>query len=383
MIIIKLFRFIKEEFPKLADSLKIDKVAENFHLFINKLIKKFCQIWSIKLNYNTEEIYNEICDNFESMITKKLYNQIFCSSRKDREEDYKFDYLLEKYQFITPDLFEIPSSVLDNNYLSMAINKLSIINQCKSPKEKLYTFMNVVNILSIMYSKNSNKETSPGADEIFPLIIFTVIKGKVPKLKSNQNYCDLFRHISRKQGIEDYYLETFRAVINFISSLEEHDLNVSKEQFKKLSENSEKNLFLKLKDYENPYFKNQNQEMIISFLVDKNIKNFINVPIAKKNILNIDNDKIYKKYFNEDIEKFDKEKLNDMNIDFKEVLYLINSYKKNDYNERETKEDEENKQNILDFFENNKKIEKENNINGLNDNIISPFGGKIAKLIDI
>ena len=265
----------------------------------------------------------------------------------------------------------------------MAINKLSTINQCKCPKDKLYTFMNVVNILSLMYSKNSNKETSPGADEIFPLIIFTVIKGKVPKLKSNQNYCDLFRHISRKQGIEDYYLETFRAVINFISSLEEHDLNVSKEQFKKLSENSEKNLFLKLKDYENPYFKNQNQEMIISFLVDKNIKNFINVPIAKKNILNIDNDKIYKKYFNEDIEKFDKEKLNDMNIDFKEVLYLINSYKKNDYNERETKEDEENKQNILDFFENNKKIEKENNINGLNDNIISPFGGKIAKLIDI
>ena len=115
----------------------------------------------------------------------------------------------------------------------MAINKLSTINQCKCPKDKLYTFMNVVNILSIMYSNNSNKETSPGADEIFPLIIFTVIKSKVPKLKSNLNYIDLFRHNSRKQGIEDYYLETFRAVINFINSIDEHDLNISKEQFKK------------------------------------------------------------------------------------------------------------------------------------------------------
>lgn len=32
--------------------------------------------------------------------------------------------------------------------------------------------------------------------------------------------------------------------------------------------------------------------------------------------------------FNEDIEKFDDEKLNDMKIDFKEVLYLIDSNKK-------------------------------------------------------
>jgi hypothetical protein len=268
----------------------------------------------------------------------------------------------------------------------MAINKLSTINQCKCPKDKLYTFMNVVNILSIMYSKNSNKETSPGADEIFPLIIFTVIKSKVPKLKSNQNYCDLFRHNTRKQGIEDYYLETFRAVINFINSIDEHDLNISKEQFKKLSEESEKKLFLKLKEYENPYFRNQSEEMIISYLNNKSYQNFNDIPVVKNNVLNIDIDKIYNKYFNEDIEKFDDEKLNDMKIDFKEVLYLIDSFKKKDYEENEGKDNNTIKQNILDFFENENKVKNETNINENNnfaEEIMESFGGKIAKLIDI
>jgi len=270
----------------------------------------------------------------------------------------------------------------------MAINKLSTINQCKCPKDKLYTFMNVVNILSIMYSNNSNKETSPGADEIFPLIIFTVIKSKVPKLKSNQNYIDLFRHNSRKQGIEDYYLETFRAVINFINSIDEHDLNISKEQFKKLSQESEKYLFFKLKEYQNPYFRNQSEEMILSFLNNKNYQNFNDVPVIKNNVLNIDVDKIFNKYFNEDIEKFDDEKLNDMKIDFKEVLYLIDSNKKKDDNENDEKDNNKQnniKQNILDFFENENKVKNESNINENNfaEEIMETFGGKIAKLIDI
>jgi hypothetical protein len=228
-------------------------------------------------------------------------------------------------------LFEIPLSIIDNNYLTMAINKLTTINQYKTPKDKLYTFMNVVNILSLMYSKNSNKETSPGADEVFPLLIFTIIKGKVPKLKSNQIYCDLFRHNSRKNGIEDYYLETFKAVINFITDMAFNELKISKEEFNDLCFKNEKKIFSNFKEYQNPYyFCNQSRSMIFKFLNNKNYKKFNDVPVIKnKNLLNIDIDKIYKKYFNEDIEKFNDEKLNEMESDFKEVLSLIDIYKKN------------------------------------------------------
>ena len=143
-----------------------------------------------------------------------------------------------------------------------------------------------------------------------------------------------------------------------------------------------------MKEYQNPYFRNQSEEMILSFLNNKNYQTFNDVPVIKNNILNIDVDKIFNKYFNEDIEKFDDEKLNDMKIDFKEVLYLIDSNKKKDDNENDEKDNNKQnniKQNILDFFENENKVKNESNINENNfaEEIMETFGGKIAKLIDI
>ena len=92
--------------------------------------------------------------------------------------------------------------------------------------------------------------------------------------------------------------------------------------------------------------------------------------------------------FNEDIEKFDDEKLNDMKIDFKEVLYLIDSNKKKMIMKNDDKDNNKQnniKQNILDFFENENKVKNESNINENNfaEEIMETFGGKIAKLIDI
>ena len=144
-----------------------------------------------------------------------------------------------------------------------------------------------------------------------------------------------------------------------------------------------------MKEYQNPYFRNQSEEMILSFLNNKNYQTFNDVPVIKNNVLNIDVDKIFNKYFNEDIEKFDDEKLNDMKIDFKEVLYLIDSNKKKDDNENDEKDNNKQnniKQNILDFFENENKVKNETNINENNnfaEEIMESFGGKIAKLIDI
>jgi hypothetical protein len=52
-----------------------------------------------------------------------------------------------------------------------------------------------------------------------------------------------------------------------------------------------------LKEYQNPYFRNQSEEMILSFLNNKNYQTFNDVPVIKNNVLNIDVDKIFNKYF--------------------------------------------------------------------------------------
>ena len=104
--------FIFDEFPKLATQIDKKALGQKFQNFITKLITKFCQIWKIKLTYQSENLYHELCDNFETLLTKKLYNKIFCSTRSEKEEDFFFDHLLEQYQFITPKFLDIDDEVI-------------------------------------------------------------------------------------------------------------------------------------------------------------------------------------------------------------------------------------------------------------------------------
>lgn len=75
----KIKKFIFEEFPILASQMDKQSLGEKFQTFITKLITEFCQIWKIKLTYQSEQLYQELCDNFENMLTKKLYNKYLIS----------------------------------------------------------------------------------------------------------------------------------------------------------------------------------------------------------------------------------------------------------------------------------------------------------------
>lgn len=327
----KIKTFIFDEFPKLATQIDKKALGQKFQNFISKLIIEFCQIWKIKLTYQSENLYHELCDNFESLLTKKLYNKIFCSTRSEKEEDFFFDHLLEKYQFITPKYLDIDDSVIDELYFSAAINKLAMINQYKSPKDKMLTFINVVSILSIMYSKFSKKETSPGAEEVFPLLVFTVIKGKIPKLKSNLNYYTLFRHASRIESQEDYYLQTLSAVIKFIDNLSSENLNINKEEFEqKLKTYTEKQKEF-LKKYINPFSRNQDEVLILKYLKgkDDDITKTNNSQFRQNHIFSIDLNKLYNDYYSVDFESFTPEKMDEMLNDFKAVLKLTDSFIQN------------------------------------------------------
>ena len=322
--------FIFDEFPKLATQIDKKALGQKFQNFITKLITNFCQIWKIKLTYQSENLYHELCDNFETLLTKKLYNKIFCSTRSEKEEDFFFDHLLEQYQFITPKFLDIDENVIDDLYFSAAINKLSMINQYKSPKDKMLTFINVVSILSIMYSKFSKKETSPGAEEVFPLLVFTVIKGKIPKLKSNLNYYTLFRHASRIESQEDYYLQTLSAVIKFIDNLSSENLNVTKEEFNSKLKLYKEQQNEKMKKYINPFSRNQDEVLILKYLKGKEEDiTKANTQFRHNHIFSIDFNKIYNDYYSVDFDTFTPEKMDEMLNDFKAVLKLTDSFIQN------------------------------------------------------
>ncbi len=358
--IIKFFyRYIFEDFSKLTLEKNINEIALDFQKFIRFITNEFCKLNKIQLDSTTEDIYNNIIDNFESIISKKLYNKIFCSTRKEKEEDFIFDNLLSKYSFITPDHLEIKNKILNDVYLNTAINKLSTINLNKTPKEKILTFINTIKIIATMVEKYSDKkDTSCGADEVFPILVYICIKGKIQKLKSNINYIILFRNEVRLQGMEDYYKENFNGVIKFIENLKFTDLKIDEDEFNKNIKLYENNFNNDLEKNKNSLEEIYNENTIIEFLKDKNIdKNLEEYRIYKNNYKNrfgFNTNKFYYDYLNDSIIQFNINELINMKESYKNILNLIDDYKnENGCVKEENKNNQNNQnQNIFDFFSN-------------------------------
>ena len=77
--------YISKDFPKYLNTLNMEEIGQKNQEFTNKLILEFCKLWDIILTYETEEEYNIICDSFESILTKKIYNKIFSSTFEDKK----------------------------------------------------------------------------------------------------------------------------------------------------------------------------------------------------------------------------------------------------------------------------------------------------------
>ena len=73
---------------------------------ITELIELYIKIFNINLEED-ENGYEEICDGFESIITKKLFNYIFSINKEDIINDYNLDLKIRDFSFIKPEHLEI------------------------------------------------------------------------------------------------------------------------------------------------------------------------------------------------------------------------------------------------------------------------------------
>ena len=108
-----------------------------------------------------------------------------------------------------------------------------MINQFKPPKDKGVILINFCNILTSMITENANKNHTKiaGADEVFPMVVYVILKGNVKKLKSNLRYIQLFRHETRMESQEEYYFTTINSAMEFIENSNYNKLNIKEIEF--------------------------------------------------------------------------------------------------------------------------------------------------------
>ena len=97
---------------------ELSKIIQNK---ITELIELYIKIFKINLEED-ENGYEEICDGFESIITKKLFNYIFSTNKQDIINDYNIDLKIKQFSFIKPEHLEIKNEIINDIYINTAIN---------------------------------------------------------------------------------------------------------------------------------------------------------------------------------------------------------------------------------------------------------------------
>ncbi len=117
-----------------------------------------------------------------------------------------------------------------------------MINQFKPPKDKGVILINFCNILTSMITENANKSQTKiaGADEVFPMVVYVILKGNIRKLKSNLRYIQYFRHETRLESQEEYYFTTINSALEFIENSNYNKLNIREMEFNTSLDESDK-----------------------------------------------------------------------------------------------------------------------------------------------
>jgi hypothetical protein len=205
---------------------------------------------------------------------------------------------------------------------------------------------------------NTNRKRIAGADEVYPLIVYALLKSNVMKLKSNLNYIKTFRHESRMESSDEYYFTTVYTAVGFIEDINYKQLNITKDDFIRLCAEGEERELERMKmpktvfkSIQIIYLGNNDENCLVYFLSEKQNTNtdYLEINDVKEHILNntssvinksllynndsskypllkVDLESLYKEYFSSEFVDFTINKLEKLFNDFKLILRLIDSF---------------------------------------------------------
>jgi hypothetical protein len=315
-IIIELEDFIQNNFPIFLKE-DINIISENFFTFLSKISYEFTKINKIEL-YTEKNIFNTISDNFENIITKTLYDDIFNKIEDEKELNYEklsnikmenlgldlnifntdfIDYYMNNILAIKSEFnFDFTNSINDiiddnnnennnikiniKNILSFELRKFYQFSFKNSPKNKLNILCNLCNFIIKIYSQNDRIKLTK-------FLTYLFINCGIKNLKKHFYYCIFFRNKIALSSEEDFFLSISLQSLNFAYKLNEkvenikNDNNNSNEilfDYKSYSNKIEK--LISCKDYNNLPIKDLKEEIISK-------ENNINYTLTKQDYYDI------------------------------------------------------------------------------------------------
>ena len=172
----------------------------------------------------------------EKLVTSKLFKQIFCPTEEDEEKDKELSNKTARLnRFLQPKHLDIRPNFIKQEFITQAIGELCKINDFKSPRDKMVCIMNCCKVIYKMLNSITSSENmeAAGADDFLPMLIYVLIRSKVPTLHSNTQYIRRFRHPSKLMTETGYYFTHFESTLHFVSNADHTRFSMEKEAWEK------------------------------------------------------------------------------------------------------------------------------------------------------
>ena len=168
----------------------------------------------------TPEDVEAALEGLEKYVMIKLYDLCFGVSADDKERDALLSAKIGALDFVKPSNLEIPPRYWDESAWVLAQKELQNVNQYKAPGDKLICVMNCCRVISNVLASSSSDQSPPGADEFFPLLVYTIIRANPPRLESNLQFVSRFRKADRLVSETAYFFTHFVSATSFLETLD-------------------------------------------------------------------------------------------------------------------------------------------------------------------
>jgi len=205
--------------------------------------------WGLKDVQLTEERLMSARDRLEQYVMYRIAEGSF-RSVENKEEDAKLLHRMKVLSFLTYDALDIPQDLMDDTLLTIAMNELRNIIDCRTPMEKVACVEKSVSLVfrllnlsrlkrDIVITQQSASEPSSqhhsnspaGADDFLPLFIWVVLRAQVPQLYSNCEFIHAYLSPARLMGKAGYCLINLESAIAFLTHITPEYVSMDAKEF--------------------------------------------------------------------------------------------------------------------------------------------------------
>ena len=205
---------------------------------------RLCSHWADE----SEESWQLSCTFLEKFVHLKLYPTLFGGDSNTEAQDMAFYQRMQALDFLTPEHLDIKSLKLQSSFdggggedrevndwgalFNVPISRFRDLEECRTPMDMIACLKTVtVGIAASLRAALGDDGGDPGADELLPMMILTLVRVKPKKMHSVLAYMNNYTSEHKMDSETGYLITQLMSAVQFLSELDASRITIASHDF--------------------------------------------------------------------------------------------------------------------------------------------------------